>query len=103
MAKILFEVNYNIFPEKREGYLKLIDELKSYIKSTTNKEYFIFEDSKKKNNFSEIIFFESNEEFDNFEDMQDEKIKGLMNNITSNYVIEKRVNYIIKEEISNNI
>lgn len=99
MAKILFEVNYNIYPGKREGYLKLIEELKSYIKNATQKDYFVFEDSKKKNNFSEIIFFDSNEEFDNFEDMQDDKIKELMNNITNNFVIEKKVNYITKEEI----
>lgn len=98
MSKILFEVNYNIYPGKREGYLQLINELKSYIKEMTQKDYFIYEDSKKKNNFSEIIFFESNEEFDNFEDMQDDKIKEMMNQVINNYVIEKKVNYITKEE-----
>jgi hypothetical protein len=99
MAKILFEVNYNIYPGKRESYLKSINELKSYIKEVTQKDYFIYEDSKKKNNFSEIIFFESNEDFDNFEDMQDDKIKEMMNNIINTYVMEKKVNYITKETV----
>jgi hypothetical protein len=99
MSKILFEVNYNIYPGKREGYLQLINELKGYIKEMTQKDYFVYEDSKKKNNFSEIIYFDSNEEFDNFEDMQDDKIKELMSKIINNYVIEKKVNYITKEEI----
>lgn len=99
MAKILFEVNYSIYPGKREGYLQLIQELKSYIKETTQKEYFIYEDLKKNNNFSEIIFFESNEEFDNFEDMQDDTIKELMNKITNEYVIDKKVGYVTKEEV----
>lgn len=99
MAKILFEVNYNIYPGKREGYIKTINELKSYIKEMTQKDYFVYEDTKKKNNFSEIIFFDSNEEFDNFEDMQDDRIKELLTNILNNYVIEKKVNYVTKEEI----
>jgi len=99
MAKIIFEVNYNIYPGKRESYLKSINELKSYIKEVTQKDYFIYEDSKKKNNFSEVIFFDSNEEFDNFEDMQDDKIKDMMNSIINTFVMEKKVNYITKEEI----
>lgn len=99
MPKIIFEVNYSIYPGKREGYLKKIEELKSYIKEMTQKDYFVYEDSKKKNNFSEIIFFESNEEFDNFEDMQDDKIKEMMSNIINNFVMEKKVNYITKEEV----
>jgi len=99
MPKIIFEVNYNIYPGKREGYLKKIEELKSYIKEMTHKDYFVYEDSKKKNNFSEIIFFESNEEFDNFEDMQDDKIKEIMSDIINNFAMGKKVNYITKEEI----
>jgi hypothetical protein len=99
MSKILFEVNYNIYPGKREGYMQLINELKSYIKDVTQKDYFVYEDLKKKNNFSEIIFFDSNEEFDNFEDMQDDKIKELMSKIINNYVMEKKVSYITKEEL----
>jgi hypothetical protein len=99
MAKILFEVNYNIYPGKRESYLKLIEELKTYIKEVTQKDYFIYEDSRKKNNFSEIIFFESNDDFDNFEDMQDDKIKEIMNKILVEFVMEKKVNYITKIEV----
>ena len=99
MSKILFEVNYNIYPGKREGYLNAINELKSYIKEITQKDYFIYEDQKKKNNFSEIIFFESNDEFDNFEDAQDDKIKEMMTNIINTFVMEKKVNYITKEAI----
>jgi hypothetical protein len=99
MPKIIFEVNYSIYPGKRESYLKQIKELKSYITEMTQKDYFVYEDSKKKNNFSEIIFFESNEEFDDFEDMQNDKIKEMMNSIINNFVIEKKVNYITKEEV----
>lgn len=99
MTKIIFEVNYSIYPGKRESYLEEIEKLKSYIKEMTEKDYYIYEDSKRKNNFSEIIFFESNEDFDNFEDMQDDKIKEMMSSIINNYVIEKKVNYITKEEI----
>ncbi len=99
MTKIIFEVNYSIYPGKRDSYLEEIEKLKSYIKEMTEKDYYVYEDSKRKNNFSEIIFFESNEDFDNFEDMQDDKIKEMMSSIINNYVIEKKVNYIIKEEI----
>lgn len=99
MTKIIFEVNYSIYPGKRDGYLEEIEKLKSYIKEMTEKDYYVYEDSKRKNNFSEIIFFESNEDFDNFEDMQDDNIKEMMNSIINNYVIDKKVNYLIKEEI----
>jgi len=34
MAKIIFEINYNIYPEKRSDYLKTIGELKQNILSS---------------------------------------------------------------------
>jgi hypothetical protein len=99
MAKILFEINYNVYPEKREDYLETITELKSLIKEKTNSDYLVMENRKISNNFSELYIFDSEEEFDNMEDNQDEKTSELIEKIFDECVVNKKLNYTTKDEI----
>ena len=76
MSKIIFEINYNVLPEKSEEYLISIEELKTRIRENTSSEYFVLENRKLLNNFSELYIFDSEEDFDNMEDNQDEATSG---------------------------
>jgi hypothetical protein len=99
MPKILFEINYNVYPEMRDDYLETITELKSLIKEKTNSDYFVMENRKVSNNFSELYIFDSEEEFDNMEDNQDEKTSELIEKIFDEFVVNKKLNYSTKDEI----
>jgi len=99
MSKIIFEINYSVFPEKRDEYLETIAELKSLIKEKTNSDYFVMENRKVSNNFSELYIFDSEEEFDNMEDNQDEKTSELIEKIFDEFVVNKKLNYSTKDEI----
>jgi hypothetical protein len=99
MSKIIFEINYNVLPEKREEYLISIEELKTRIRENTSSEYFVLENRKLLNNFSELYIFDSEEDFDNMEDNQDEATSELIEKIFDEFIVNKKVNYTTKEEV----
>lgn len=99
MTKILFEINYNIYPEKREEYLKTIEELKNLIRENSTPNYFVFEDKKNPDNFTELFICESEEEYENIEDFEDERAMELTAKLFSDYIENKKVKYITKHEI----
>lgn len=98
MAKIIFEINYNIYPEKRSDYLKTIGELKQNITSTSDSEYGVFENKKNKNNFSEIFIFESEDKFDAMEDDQSEESMMLTQKLFDDFIVDRKVTYSTKYE-----
>ena len=99
MSKIKFEINYNVYPEKRDDYLESIEELKSLIKENTSSDYLVLENRKISNNFSELYIFDSEEDFDNMEDNQDERTNELIEKIFNLFVVNQKLNYSTKDEI----
>ncbi len=99
MSKIIFEINYNIYPEKREEYLHTINELKKNIIGTSNNNYSVYENKKNPNNFTEMFICENEEEFDSIEDNQDEETMELTQKLFEDYIKDKKVSYTTKYEI----
>lgn len=99
MSKIIFEINYSVYPEKRDDYLESIEELKSLIKENTSSDYLVLENRKISNNFSELYIFDSEEDFDNMEDNQDERTSELIEKIFNLFVVNQKLNYSTKDEI----
>lgn len=94
MSKIIFEINYNINPAKRNEYLELAEKLKDVIKNTLGKDYDIYENKKGSNNFSEIYVCKDEEEYENIEDNNDESVMELTDKLYS--ITDGKVSYITK-------
>ncbi len=82
MSKVIFTVQYEIKPEKREEYLSSIKELKLLIKPEGMESYSVYEVKGKSNNFQEIYVFSSEEAYDSYEDSLDERTNLLISKIT---------------------
>ncbi len=54
MSRILFNINYDVHPGKREEYLSTIKELVAYMSSNTKHNYMVVEDKNKANSFTEV-------------------------------------------------
>lgn len=99
MPKILFEINYNIFPEKRAEYINTINDLKESQKETSNISYSVFESKKVSNNFTEMYICENEEDFDSLEDNQSERTMELTQRLFDEYIKDKKVIYSTKYEV----
>lgn len=99
MAKVLFSVQYEINPDKRDEYLKLIKELKNLVKADGLLDYSVYEQKNKRNHFEELFTFASDEAYDNFEDEQSERINILISSI-SNLAKENSTKYSTLYELS---
>jgi L-rhamnose mutarotase len=99
MPKIIFEINYNIHPEKRNDYLQTMGELRKNITETTKSNYSVFENKKSRNNFSEIYICENEEEFDELEDNQSEVSVELTQKLFDDFIVDRKVTYTTKYEI----
>jgi quinol monooxygenase YgiN len=82
MGKVLFTIQYEILPDKREGYLDVVRELKSLVKTEGLSSYAVFESKGKPNVFTEAYVFESKQAFEEFDDDQDERVDILMNKLS---------------------
>ncbi len=82
MSKVIFTVQYEIKPEKREEYLSSIKELKLLIKPEGMESYSVYELRGRSNNFQEIYVFSSEEAYDSYEDSLDERTNLLISKIT---------------------
>ncbi|OLD60431.1 MAG: hypothetical protein AUI33_15635 [Ignavibacteria bacterium 13_1_40CM_2_61_4] len=82
MGKVIFTISYEVKPERREEYLALSQEMKSYISGSAGRNYTIYEQKGKKNHFSEVFLFNSLEEYDQLED-EDEQIGALVGRLES--------------------
>ena len=83
MARVIFTISYEINPEKRDEYLALSKAMKEHLAGTKSKNYTIYEQKGKKNNFSEVFVCNSVEEFDRLEDDQDEQTEELVSQLES--------------------
>jgi len=94
MSKIIFEINYNIKPDKRSEFLEIAGKLKDVIKNNLGKDYDIYENKKDSNNFSEVYICQDEEEYENIEDNNDESVMELTDKLYS--ITDGKVSYITK-------
>ena len=73
MPKVILQISYDIVPERRDEYLALAREMKTYFEGTDHKNYAIYEQKGKKNSFVEEFVCASMEEFEALEDNMTEK------------------------------
>ena len=99
MAKIVFQITYDIKPETRENYLNTIKELQYHITNNSNKNYLVMEDKNKMNNFTEMYICNNEEEYENLEANVDDKTFELTNKLFTDFIQDKKVNYSTYYEI----
>lgn len=99
MSRILFQINYDVHPEKRDEYIAAAKELESYLKSHSNHNYMVVEDKNKKNSFSEVYILKDEAEFEGLEDEMDDTIYGITTKILSEYVVDGKTRYSTFYEI----
>ncbi len=98
MPKIIFEINYNIIPGKKEGYLSTIEELKGRIRDT-GLDYSVFESKKDPENFTEMYVCKDEQEFEALEDNQSDETIQLTQKLFDEYIKDNKVTYSTKYEV----
>ncbi|MDL1892666.1 hypothetical protein FBQ87_07210 [Sphingobacteriales bacterium CHB3] len=78
MPRVLFTISYGIKPEQRSNYLTLISDMKAHLVNVGKKNYSVFEVKGKKNQFTEIYVFGSEDEYDALDESQDEHTQDLL-------------------------
>lgn len=101
MAKVIFNIQYEIESEKRDEYFKVVKELKSLLKGEGLEDYSVYEVKGKANHFHEIYTFNSPEAYEQFEDDQDERTNILINKLNS-FTKGNSTKYITLNEVSVN-
>lgn len=94
MSKVLFSIQYDIIPEKRDEYLKVIRELKNLLKAEGLESYLVYEVKGKTTGFQELYTFSSIEAYEAFDDLNDERINILIDKINS-LTVDKTTKYNI--------
>ena len=92
MGKVVFSISYDIIPEKRNEYLDVVRELKSIIKAEGLESYSVYEKKSKENSFNEIYIYESDEAWENSDEIHNERVDILMTKL-SDLVKEKSTQY----------
>ncbi len=81
MAKVIFNIQYELKPDKKDEYLGVIKELKNLLKADGLESYEIFEVKGKGNHLQEVYTFSSEEAYEQFDDDQNERINILINKL----------------------
>ncbi len=92
MPRVIFSISYSVYPDKVEKYLKKISYLKALL-SEENYLYSVFRDKKNPYQFEEIYIFESEEDFEQFDDAENQEASSIIFEIANNYVVDKIQNY----------
>lgn len=98
MAKVIFSIQYDIIPSKRDDYLNIMRELKSLVKADGLESYTLYEKKNKNNSFEEVYVFSSNEAFEAFDDNQNERIDILMSKL-SDLIEDNSTKYTTMHEV----
>ncbi len=98
MAKVIFSIQYDIIPSNREDYLTVVRELKTLIKANGLLSYSVFEKKNKQNSFEEVYIFESDQAYEEFDDIQDERIDILMSKL-SDMIKDNSTKYTTLNEV----
>ena len=78
MPKVIFTIQYELKPDKKEDFLSVIKELKNLVKADGLENYSVYENRGKLNHFEEIYSFSSEEAYEAFDDNQDERVNILI-------------------------
>lgn len=82
MGRVIFSIRYDIIPEKKEEYQRIIKELKNLVKAEGLESYSAYKQKNKENSYEEIYMFESEEAYENFDDYSDERVDILMTQLS---------------------
>ncbi|HEX2983146.1 MAG TPA: hypothetical protein VHO28_06345 [Ignavibacteriales bacterium] len=82
MAKVIFSIQYDIYPSKRNDYIGIVKELKNLVSAEGLESYSVYEKKNKENSFEEVYIFASEEAYEKFEDIQNERIDILMTKLS---------------------
>lgn len=99
MSKVLFSIQYEVLPEKRDDYLKVIRELKNLLNADGLESYSVFEVKGKANSFQELYTFSSMEAYEAFDDETDERINILIDKINE-MSVDKSTKYTTFVQLS---
>ncbi len=99
MAKVLFSVQYDVLPESKDEYLKVVKELKTVLKKEGLESYSVYEVKGKANSFQEIYSFSSMEAYEAFDDSEDERLNILLTKL-GDMTIENTTRYSTLIELS---
>jgi quinol monooxygenase YgiN len=99
MAKVIFSIQYEINPSKKDEYLDIVRELKNLLKTDGLEKYEVFEVKGKANSFQEIYEFVSKEAFEAFDDDQNERLNILINKL-SDLTVENSTKYSTLYELT---
>lgn len=97
MARIIFTTSYQVHPALRSSYLSLADDMKKYFLDQKNIDFSVYEQQGKENNFSEVFIFETEEEFESYEDGKDEQWLQLEHRLEE-YVLDSKMQYSVLVE-----
>jgi len=99
MSKVLFSIQYEILPEKRDEYLKVIRELKNLLSADGLESYSVYEIKGKPNNFQEQYTFSSMEAYEEFDDDTNERMNILIDKINE-MSVDKSTKYTTLIQLS---
>lgn len=99
MGRVIFSIKYDIVPEKKDEYLRIIKELKNLVKAEGLESYSAYRQKSKDNSYEEIYIFESEEAYENFDDYSDERVDILMTQL-SELIKQQSTHYSTLFEIS---
>ncbi len=98
MSKVIFTIQYELKPDKKEEYLSVVKELKNLLKTDLLESYSVYEVKGKPNQFQEVYTFGSEESYDAFDDNQNERMNILINKLTE-MTVENSTKYTVLNEI----
>lgn len=98
MSKVLFTVQYDVMPNKREEFLSAMNEMKSLISAEGLDSYSLFEMKGKTNTFTEVYQFSSVESYEAFDDAENERVNILIAKI-ENYKVHNSTKYTTLSEV----
>lgn len=101
MAKVIFNIQYELKTDKKDEYLSVVKELKSLLKADGLEDYSVYEIKGKGNHFQETYTFVSDEAYEAFDDNQNERINILINKL-SDLTVENSTRYTTLYELTEN-
>jgi len=101
MSKVIFTIQYELKPDKKEEYLSVIKELKNLLKTDELESYSVYEVKGKANHFQEVYSFGSEEAYDAFDDNQNERINILITKLNE-MTVENSTKYTVLNELPTN-
>lgn len=101
MSKVIFSIQYEVSPSKREEYMSVVKELKNLLQADGLENYSVYEIKGKNNHFQELYTFNSIEAYEAFDDDQNERINILINKL-NDLTTENSTKYTTLMEILEN-